>query len=168
MSILNSIHPQMVLSCGFAGGLNPQWCLGDVIYHTDGDPDFERKLTLAGAKPGRFLHVDQVIWKSETKISLWQSTQADGVDMESQIIREHCFASGIPSVTLRAISDTATKDLPIDFNHFLYPDGKPRWLRLTKALLRNPSLAGRLMRLHKGCQLAATKLADVLNTVLLP
>lgn len=165
MNILASIHPQLVLTCGFAGGLNPQLRLGEVVYNTDGDADLENKLARAGARPGRFLHVDRVICKSHDKLSLWRSTQADAVDMESRVIREAARASGIPSVTLRAISDVAGEDLPLDFNFCLHPNGKPRWPRLGAALLRQPSLIPRLIQMRKGFHLAATRLAAVLGSL---
>jgi len=166
MKILHSLRPEAVLTCGFAGALNPQLGLGDVVFQADAIMDLEAKFAAAGARAARFLQVDQVIWKSEDKLSLWRTAQADAVDMESQVIREICHAAGLPSATLRAISDTATDDLPLDFNYYLLPDGKPRWLRLGGAVLQNRSLIPRLIQLRRGFRLAASNLAQVRYSVL--
>src|SRR5260370_7426340 len=45
---------QLVLSCGFAGGLNPYLTTGTVVFATDEDPGLTPALLAAAASPRRF------------------------------------------------------------------------------------------------------------------
>src|ERR1051325_7092011 len=45
--------PDVVLTCGFAGGLNPAFACGTVLFCAPGSPALEAKLALAGARAGK-------------------------------------------------------------------------------------------------------------------
>src|SRR5215212_9191647 len=121
---------QLVLSCGFAGGLNPYLATGTVVFSTDEDAGLTGALLSAGACPVRFHCHDRVAITVQEKRTLWEATGADAVEMESQIIRAICRAHEIPSATIRVISDAANENLPFDFNVFMTAEQKLNYAKL--------------------------------------
>lgn len=108
--------PPVVITSGFAGGLNPTLKTGDVLW--DCDDDFHVRLGLLESigRQSSFHCAKSVLVTREEKAQLFQSTRCDGVEMESAIIREFCKERNIPSMTLRVVSDSANENMPLDFN----------------------------------------------------
>jgi adenosylhomocysteine nucleosidase len=157
---------QLVLSCGFAGGLNPYLSTGTVVFATDEDAGLTPLLLDAGACPVKFHCVDRVAITVDEKRKLWETTGADAVEMESQIIRAICKAHGIPSATIRVISDAANENLPLDFNALMTSEQRLNYPKLILALLTSPTKIPALLRLQRQTQLAARNLAEVLSKVI--
>jgi adenosylhomocysteine nucleosidase len=157
---------QLVLSCGFAGGLNPYLTTGTVVFSTDEDAGLTGPLLNAGACPVKFHCHDRVAITVQEKRRLWEATGADAVEMESQIIRAICHAHEIPSATIRVISDAAHENLPLDFNVFMTAEQQLSYARLILALLGSPSKIPAMLRLQRQTQLAARNLAHVLSRVI--
>ena len=157
--------PNLVLTCGFAGGLRPGLKTGEVLFSGEGHPDLERKLKAAGASSSRF-HCDKKIAVTcEEKRALWNKTGADAVEMESGFICAICRPQGIAAATVRVILDTAEEDLPLDFNELANEDQQMDYWKLTKKLIKSPAKIGALLRLQKRCQFAAEKLSEILLQV---
>jgi nucleoside phosphorylase len=157
---------QLVLSCGFAGGLNPYLSTGTVVFATDEDAGLTPLLLTAGACPVKFYSSDRVAITVAEKRKLWEQTGADAVEMESQIIRAICRAHSIPSATIRVISDAANENLPLDFNALMTADQRLNYPKLMLTLLTSPTKIPALLRLQRQTQLAARNLADVLSKVI--
>jgi adenosylhomocysteine nucleosidase len=157
---------QLVLSCGFAGGLNPYLSTGMVVFSVDEDAGLTGSLLRAGACPVKFHCHGRVAITVAEKRALWEATGADAVEMESQIIRAICRAHGIPSATIRVISDAAHENLPLDFNIFMTAK-ELNYGRLILALLGSPSKIPAMLRLQRQTQLAARNLAHVLSRLFL-
>jgi adenosylhomocysteine nucleosidase len=158
---------QLVLSCGFAGGLNPYLSTGMVVFSADEDAGLTPLLLTAGACPVKFYSSDRVAITVAEKRKLWESTGADAVEMESYIIRAICRAHGIPSATIRVISDDATENLPLDFNALMTADQRLNYPKLMLTLLTSPMKIPALLRLQRQTQFAARNLADVLSKLIL-
>ena len=161
---LTSQSPHLVLTAGFAGGLNPNLHLGDVLFATD-DATLAGRLAAAGARPGKLFCADRIATTAAEKQKLRRATGAEAVEMESDTIQTICRARGIPCATVRVISDEAEEDLPLDFNQLSRPDQSLHYGKLALAIARSPGRIGALLRLQKQTRFAANRLAEVLAKV---
>lgn len=155
-----------VLTCGFAGALNPELNVGDVLFDEDHEAKLTELLRLAGARPATFHCASRVATTAAEKAELRRSTGADVVEMESGVIRKICHERKIPSATIRVISDTANEDLPLDFNALMTSQQTISYPRLAAALLKSPDKVPRLMELQRNTRFASEKLAEVLSRLL--
>lgn len=167
---LASNAPELVLTCGFAGGLNPNLKVGDVIFSSgnQSDPPYAgccKKLTDAGAKPAKFFCAGRIATTVAEKRKLRDETGADVVEMESAAIQAVCEEKGIPCVTVRVISDPANEDLPLDFNALAKPDKSLDFGKLAWTIAKSPGKIGALMELQKKTSFAARQLAAVLEKI---
>jgi len=156
--------PKLVLTCGFAGGLNPEFESGDVVYMT-GYEAIGQRLADAGAKNASFFSATRIATTITEKKQLHAATGADVVEMESGTILAICRESRIPCAMVRAISDTAGEDLPLDFNELSRPDMSLKYGKLAWVVAKAPWKIGALIQLHKKTSFAAQQLADVLAKV---
>jgi adenosylhomocysteine nucleosidase len=161
-------RPDLVLTCGFAGGLRPELTMGTVVFSADPETGLEPALLAAGAKLARFHCADGVAATAEQKQALREATGADAVEMESQVICAVCHEQSIPCATVRVILDAAKKDLPLDFNQLMTPNQKMSYSKLALALAKSPGKLGALLRLQKEAGAAAGNLAEVLARITAP
>ena len=159
--------PEFVLTCGFAGGLNPGFKLGDVVFEPS-DSELRTQLLAGGAKPARFICADRIATTAGEKRELRAETGADAVEMESAAIHAVCRERGIPCATVRVISDPAGEDLPLDFNRLSRPDKNLDYGKLALAILKSPGKIGALLKLQKKTRFAAEQLANVLAKITFP
>lgn len=160
--------PELVLTCGFAGGLNPDLKPGDVVFEIRHPQSaIHNSLLAAGAKPASFFCADRIATTVAEKKALREQTGADAVEMESAAIHAVCAEQGISCVTVRVISDTANEDLPLDFNALSKPDQSLDFGKLAWTIARSPGKIGALMALRKKTSFAAAQLAEVLSKVVL-
>jgi adenosylhomocysteine nucleosidase len=155
---------ELVLTCGFAGGLDPKLAAGAVVCET-ADAALAARLQQAGAQPGKIYCADRVAVTAADKAALRASTGQDAVEMESGAIQSVCAAARLPCAAVRVISDTAGEDLPLDFNRLYRPDMTLDFGKLGRTIALAPWKIPALMRLQKRCQFAAEKLAEVVAKV---
>lgn len=158
-----AVAPECVLTCGFAGGLNPALALGTVVFDHDFDAGVAEALTDSGAVPAEFHCSKRVAITAAEKRALWESTGADAVEMESSVIRNLCREWKIPSATIRVISDTAHDDLPLDFNALMTSDDRIHYGKLAKAILASPRKISQLIAFQRQTLTAARELGRLLN-----
>jgi adenosylhomocysteine nucleosidase len=163
---LLSFRPGLVITAGFAGGLNPQFTMGTVVFDEDNEAGLGERLLKHGAVRAKFHCAQRVAVTAEEKWQLWQTTGADAVEMESEVIRRICREQKIPSATVRVISDVAGEDLPLDFNTLMTAENRISYAKLAAKLLRGPQAIPQLMKFRQQTIVAATKLASALRASL--
>jgi nucleoside phosphorylase len=163
---LEQQRPSLVLTCGYAGGLDPRLNLGDVVYDADPDMVLISTLEKLGAKQARFHCASRILVTSVEKRAVREKTGDDAVEMESRYIRKLCLEQKIPSATIRVISDTADEEMPLDFNAFVTPDDQLSITRIALAVLKTPGKIPALLAFQKKSALAANNLARALEQLL--
>lgn len=126
-----------IVSTGFCGALDPALQVGDIV---------------RGVVSG-----DRVLVTAAEKRELRARTGAAAVDMESETVAKKAGEWGIPFFCVRAVSDTAGEDMPLDFN--LYRDREGRFSR-ARIALAGFTAAPALLRLDRNCRIAARSLGD--------
>jgi nucleoside phosphorylase len=164
--VIKGAEPELVLSCGFAGALNSALQVGDVVYSNDAGDPLEQRLVAAGGVRASFHCAARIAIVAAEKAALRASTRADAVEMESEWIRQVCRERRIRSATVRAISDSAQEDLPLDFNKVMTPDMRLSLRKLASAVFLSPGRIGGLLRLQRQTRLAAQRLGSTLRRVL--
>lgn len=171
-------HFDICISSGLAGALQETLVPGDIIApqmviaenrHADlpsdqlkVDPDLRRQALEGGAIASDCLFTtDQVLVKASQKRDC--SSRAQSVDMESFDIVKEAHARGARGVVLRAISDSANEDLPINFNLTLSKKHQVSVTKVILQLMKNPLALPALLRFAKQSRLAAEKLAHFLD-----
>ena len=157
-----------VISTGFAGALDPSFLAGDVFVAESvrGDEGEFTSRSPAGSlgdvRRGALLTVDRVVQSAATKRELWgQGAQA--VDMEASSVAAVAREHGLPFFCIRAISDLAAEDMPVDFGRALRSDGSlSAWSVFGQALLARGRWS-RLMRLRRDSAAAARSLGACLT-----
>jgi len=166
------------ISSGLAGALCDTLAIGDIIApqtlvaeikHADlpidelkVDADLRRLALEAGAVSANCLFTaDRLLVKASQKSAC--SSRAQSVDMESFDIVKEATAWGARSVVIRAISDSAEEDLPIDFSLTLSKNHQISLGKVLLQLLKNPPAFPALLRFGKQSRLAAEKLAKFLD-----
>jgi adenosylhomocysteine nucleosidase len=164
--------PTLVLTCGFAGGLNPDLKLGDVVFDMAfsqlpaASSQLPAKLLAAGAQRVNFACTDRIAITAMDKWKLCLDTGADAVEMESAAIHAVCAEKKIPCVTVRVISDTAHEDLPLDFNALAKADKSIDFGKLAWAIAKSPQKIPQLLAFGKKTKFAAERLAEVLGKII--
>lgn len=160
-------HPEVVYTCGYAGGLDPALARYAILFEAPPDFVYRQRLLDLGAVPGRFAMADRVLTTASEK-RLWRAnTQADAIEMESGAIHRVCADFKIPCATVRIISDTAMEDLPIDFNALMTRGSRMNYFKLTAILMGSPGKIKELLvfqaELRKGARLLSEFLVRLVD-----
>jgi nucleoside phosphorylase len=171
-------HFDICISSGLAGALQESLSPGDIIApqelisensHADErseklrvDPELRRLALDRGANSADcLLTTNQVLVKQSQKRSC--SSRAQSVDMESfEIVKEAC-AWGARSVVIRAISDSAWEDLPINFNLTLSKNHQVSAAKVILQLAKNPIALPSLVSFGRQSRESARLLAIFLD-----
>ncbi|HWY05653.1 MAG TPA: hypothetical protein VNY24_02265 [Candidatus Acidoferrales bacterium] len=174
-------HFDVCVSSGLAGALCETLGVGDIIapkelivelkhvgqgaerLEVDGEL---RQLALGrGAKNANCLFTtDEILVKASQKKSC--SSRAQSVDMESFEIVKEASAWGARSVVIRAVSDAATEDLPINFNLTLSEQKEVSLSKVLMQLAKNPLALPSLIRFGRQSKRAGALLAEFLENYL--
>ena len=165
--------PDLVISSGLAGALKEEFKAGDLVVarkvrtlRNDANADSDQSLLDRAVQSGAvaietLITAERLVPTAIEKKRL--SFFGEAVDMESAfIMNEFCRAS-TPCVTIRAISDSANEDLPVDFDRCLTPQGEIKTMRLVNEIVRRPGNLPNLVRFGRQSNEAANSLACFLD-----
>ena len=155
----------MIISSGFAGGLNPDLPKNQLVVDVEQQELLPSSLP-ATIRPGSFHSVDRIAITQGDKTLLWNEFGRDAVEMESSAIKEVARSYNIECLTLRIISDTAGEDLPLDFNALMTSEMKLSLLSLTWSLITKPTQIPGLARFGKSVNQSAIELGEALSQLI--
>ena len=168
----------LCISAGVAGALKSDYQIGEVLAASavlSEAPHADLRSELLASSPalvsfaeecgatvvGRFYTAQRVITRGEEKRHL--STVADAVEMESFEILHEASAFGVPAVAIRAVSDLADEDLPLDMNEILSDEGRVSVSRVLGQVTLHPSSVPGLVKLGQQTKRATESLARFLD-----
>jgi adenosylhomocysteine nucleosidase len=165
--------PDLCISSGLAGGLNPSLKSGEIVVAREvllvnGGRKFTSRSLLVdlaektGAKPVRtFLTNTQVVCEAKSKQSM--AAFGDVVEMESFHVLKSARDVQVPALSVRAISDAVDEDLPFDFGRAIGPGGRINYARLLLQVATHPRRLPAMISFGKKSEKAAQNLADFLD-----
>lgn len=171
-----------VISSGLAGALRPEYEIGHVlaalsVYSGNPQDDLETRVLLSSAAlvsfaadcgatvVNRFCSANHVVSTANEKREL--GAGADAVEMESFDVLLRAAEFGIPAMALRAVSDLAAENLPLDMSEVLTDQGQVSIPRVLGQVARNPQSLPSLVRLGQNSKRASESLAKILDNLVL-
>ena len=160
-----------LISIGIGGALAQGLRPGDWVIATsviaDGaqsptDPAWtaEIRARLPAARMGPILGSDAMLTRAAEKLAAHQRWQALAVDMESHVAARVARRLSLPFAALRAISDSADRDLPAAVLVGMKPDGGMALGAVLWALARDPAQLPALIRTGRDAERAFRALVD--------
>jgi len=164
---------ELCIASGLAGALVPSYRVGDIVAarrvvrpgsdaFLNGDDEFLAEAVACGAKLANGLVTsDALAVRREQKRAL--AAFGDTVDMESYAVLKAAQDFGARAIAVRAISDAANEELPLDFSALMNDRGEIEVARLAGHLVRRPRRIPGLVRFGFQCRRSARQLADFLD-----
>jgi adenosylhomocysteine nucleosidase len=164
---------ELCVSAGLCGALSPEYEVGQIVVAKSAflaterreirsDEELLRFACDLGARPARrFCTVDRVLVTKNEKSQFAEIGEI--VEMESFVVMELAAAAGIPTVAIRAVSDVADEDLPLDMNQIFSSRGTVSMRRVAGEIARHPASITGLARLGTQSRNAAERLARFLD-----
>ena len=182
-ALIRAGRPDLLISAGFCGGIEPEREAGDVVVakkilitNESGFEEIPLLLSSIGRAfvarkdaPGERVFggtfVTATVITSKERLAKMMSGAYPNpvVEMESAAIALVAAENGIPLLAIRAVSDTAAEELEFTLDEFC--DADMRRIRLYKVLLtvlRKPRIIPQLVRLGFSSRTAAKSLTAVL------
>ncbi|MGC3990703.1 MAG: hypothetical protein QM796_13690 [Chthoniobacteraceae bacterium] len=155
--------PAFFISSGFAGGLDPALKVGDIVIGTNfSEASLVAKLP-PGSHQGPLSTQAAVVETGAAKHALFRQSGAIAVDMETAHLHAECAARGIPLLSIRVISDTATQSMPVPQEvWFDSVAQKPRIASLLFWLATHPAAIRPFVQFVQGITLARKELTRYL------
>ncbi|MGA3189435.1 MAG: hypothetical protein ABSF22_20210 [Bryobacteraceae bacterium] len=141
-----------IINTGFCGALDPALRVGDVVVWGDVP-------CASGFVKGEISSSDRVVVTAAEKHALREKTGAIAAEMEAGAVKKTADRWGVPFYCVRAVSDTANEDMPLDFN--LYRDSAGRFSlpKIALAAISRPfTRIPALRRLESNCNVASESL----------
>lgn len=112
---------------------------------------------------GLLLTSREVVATPETKASLREESGAFAVDMESALIVAWASSHGCPSLVIRAVSDTASQEIPASLIGLVTREGRLRSGRAIVRVLTRPRAIPSALALRRGTAIGLKRIASLLT-----
>jgi adenosylhomocysteine nucleosidase len=143
-----------IINTGFCGALDPALRIGDVVVWGDTPAECRGEFS-----KGEISSSDRVIVTAEEKRQLRAKTGAIAAEMEAGAVKKIADEWGVPFYCVRAVSDIATEDMPLDFNSYRDSAGRFSLPRIAMAAMSRPfTRIPALRRLEANCNVASESL----------
>ena len=181
--VLNRVNPSLILSIGYAGGLDPKLKAGDVIL-VDHVLEINKAFANVGSYPidlkqlellqgltypkkivvhrGKLITVDQVVDNPAVKQELGSRYNALAVDMETAVLIAHATKKKIPFLSVRVLSDTVEQSL-VNVGSFIGDDGKVSKLKAGWYAMTHPNTVKNFISLRGQSRLASRNMTEFLG-----
>ena len=131
--LVDGHRPAVVITAGFAGGLDPALPRGTVIrprraVSRAAGPAIEFTAGQGETDDLTIVSVDRVVTTAAAKRDLATATGAALVDMETYAVAAAARDAGLPCAAVRVISDDASQDLPREIAALVQPQSGMRRL----------------------------------------
>jgi adenosylhomocysteine nucleosidase len=141
-----------IINTGFCGALDPSLRVGDIVVCGD-VPSTARHAR------GDISSSDRVVVTVEEKRRLREKTGAIAAEMEAGAVKKIAKEWGVPFYCIRAVSDTANEDMPLDFNLYRDRAGRFSLPKIALAAMSRPfTRIPALKRLEANCNVASESL----------
>lgn len=143
-----------IMNTGFCGALDPSLRVGDIVVWGDAPAGCRGKYST-----GAVSSADRVVVTVSEKRALWEKTGAIAAEMEAGAVKKIAEHWGVPFYCVRAVSDTANEDMPLDFNLYRDSAGCFSLPRIAFAAMSRPfTRIPALRRLEANCNVASESL----------
>jgi len=165
--------PDICICAGLAGALSPSLSRGEIVVARAAralvggntqtcDAQLVEIAMQTGARAADyFVTSDRVLVTAQEKAN--SSRLGDVVDMESLPVLRRVSEKGIRCVAIRAISDSAADELPIDFNRVTNEAGEISLRQMIFQLVQRPLSIPKMIEFGKHSAQAAGNLASFLD-----
>lgn len=152
-----------LISAGFAGALSPALKVGDLVVDTS-VAEWRMAAARQGARQGPVLSLEHVV-RTAAERAGFATTGALAVDTESAAVAGVAARHGLPFANVRAITDTAARDLLLDWDNCAAPDGQFRLLPVLRQAIGIPGGVAEIARLWYASVLASRNLGQFLRAL---
>jgi len=141
-----------IINTGFCGALDPSLRVGDIV--TWGEVPCSSRFSR-----GEISSSDHVVVTAAEKQQLREKTGAIAAEMEAGAVKKVAANWQVPFYCVRAVSDTADEDMPLDFNLYRDRAGRFSLPRIALTAMSRPfTLIPALKRLEANCNVASESL----------
>ncbi|MDD2540615.1 MAG: phosphorylase [Desulfuromonadaceae bacterium] len=183
-AVIREECPELLISVGFCGGIDPALQTGDVVvakqmvivtgdgleevpvlFSTTG-PTFVARQAGARIFGGMFASTPAIMSKTVLAGMLPTGSPTPVVEMESAAIAIIAVENRIPLLAVRSVSDPADEELGFSLDEFCDARMRIRPHRVLLTILRKPRIIPQLLRLARNSRIAANSLAAAMKKLL--